>query len=147
MKINIEYDDNEDKKYSQWGIWGRFVWGISCQSNDKGNKLRLNNFAYSIRELSRHFLNSLSPEDNIKNCGYVSETTGSGKKKIVSDKPTRRDKIRYAIQGGLSDELLNKLGYDLAEQEDSINSVLDIIKELSRYTHIEPEVFDIDDVT
>lgn len=77
----------------------------------------------------------------------MSETTGSGKKKIVSDKPTRRDKIRYAIQGGLSDELLNKLGYDLAEQEDSINSVLDIIKELSRYTHIEPEVFDIDDVT
>lgn len=26
---------------------------------DKSNKLRLNNFAYSIRELSRHFLHSL----------------------------------------------------------------------------------------
>lgn len=36
--------------------------------SDKGNKLRLNNFAYSIRELSRHFLKSLSPEGNIKNC-------------------------------------------------------------------------------
>jgi hypothetical protein len=114
--------------------------------NDKGNKLRLNNFAYSIRELSRHFLNSLSPEYNVKNCEwYVPETTGSGKKKKVSDKLTRRDKIRYAIQGGLSDGLLNKLGYDLTERENSINSVLDIIDQLSRYTHIEPEVFYIDD--
>lgn len=116
--------------------------------NDKGNKLRLNNFAYSIRELSRHFLNSLSPEDNVRNCEwYVPETKGSGKNKKVSDKPTRRDKIRYAIQGGLSDKLLCKLGYNLAEQEDSINLILDIIKELSRYTHIEPEVFGIDAIT
>lgn len=114
--------------------------------HDKGNKLRLNNFAYSIRELSRHFLNSLSPEDKVKNCEwYEPEVRGKGEKKMESDKPTRRDKIRYAIQGGLSDELLDKLGYDLAKQEDSINSVLDIIKELSKYTHIEPEVFDIDD--
>ena len=38
--------------------------------NETENKLRYNNFAYSIRELSRHFLYSLSPTQKIKNSSW-----------------------------------------------------------------------------
>jgi len=36
--------------------------------NDRTNKLRFNNFACSIRELSRHLLYNLAPEERVKNC-------------------------------------------------------------------------------
>jgi hypothetical protein len=116
--------------------------------NDTNNKLRLNNFAYSIRELSRHFLQSLSPEEDVMNCQWFTpEVSGKGRKKITSEKPTRKDKIRYAIHGGLSDEILEKIGYDLEQRDDFIDSILGIIGRLSKFTHIEQDVFDIDEKT
>lgn len=42
---------------------------LKCLSETE-NKLRYNNFAYSMRELSRHFLYSHSPEEKIKNSSW-----------------------------------------------------------------------------
>lgn len=107
--------------------------------NDKTNKLRYNNFAYSIRELSRHFLYSLSPELSIKKCGwYKTETT--------DDKPTRGQRIKYAIQGGITDEILKKWGFDIDELKETIKTVIETINSLSKYTHINPDVFYLKDV-
>jgi len=101
------------------------------------NKLRFNNFAYAIRELSRHILNTLSPEKNIKMCcWYVDETGGC--------KPTRAQKIKYAIQGGIDDEILDEWGFDLDEFKETSRTILKTIDELSKYTHINPEVFNLD---
>jgi hypothetical protein len=105
---------------------------------DKNNKLRYNNFAYSIRELSRHFLHTLSPESNIKRCGwYKTETT--------DDKPTRAQRIKYAIQGGISDEILENWGFDIEELKETITSIKKTIDSLSKYTHINADVFNLND--
>ncbi|MDI6047011.1 hypothetical protein [Flavobacterium yafengii] len=107
--------------------------------NDKTNKLRYNNFAYSIRELSRHFLYSLSPELSIKKCRwYKTETT--------DDKPTRGQRVKYAIQGGITDEILKKWGFDIDELKETIKIVIETINSLSKYTHINPDVFYLKDV-
>jgi hypothetical protein len=103
---------------------------------DEENKLRYNNFAYSIRELSRHFLHSLSPENSVKSCSWYKTITDD-------DKPTRAQRIKYAIQGGLSDELLTKNGFDIEELREVIKSTKNIIGSLSKYTHINEDIFDI----
>jgi len=109
--------------------------------NEKSNKLRYNNFAYSIRELSRHFLYRLAPELSIKNCSWF-------KKEIEDGKPTRTQRIKYAIHGGISDKLLEQWGFDIEELIKTIKKIKDAIDSLSKYTHIEPDVFDLseDDV-
>jgi len=106
--------------------------------NDKTNKLRYNNFAYSIRELSRHFLYSLSPESNVENCNWYKPET-------EDKRPTRYQRIKYAIQGGISDEILEKWGFDIKELTEKIKIVTKTISSLSKYTHINPEVFGISD--
>lgn len=104
--------------------------------NEKGNKLRYNNFAYSIRELSRHFLYRLAPELNIINCSWFKKETEDGK-------PTRTQRIKYAIHGGITDELLKKWGFDIEELTKTTKKIKDAIDSLSKYTHIEPDVFDL----
>ena len=106
--------------------------------NDKSNKLRYNNFAYSIRELSRHFLYNLAPEDRIKNCNWFKPETPDGK-------PTRNQRIKYAVQGGIEDAFLDSWGFDVEELKDMIKDVKETINTLSKYTHINPEVFNISD--
>ncbi|POY36268.1 hypothetical protein C3K47_10965 [Solitalea longa] len=67
---------------------------------DKGNKLRFNNFAYGIRELSRHILHNLSPDKEVINCVWY---------KNDSKKPgqlTRAERVKYAIQKGLPDKFV-----------------------------------------
>lgn len=106
--------------------------------NDKHNNLRYNNFAYSIRELSRHFLYNLSPEQNIRNCSWYTEETEDGK-------PSRTQRIKYAIQGGIDDKTLKKWGFNIEELKQTIREIKASIDSLSKYTHINPEVFNLAD--
>ncbi|RYJ40201.1 hypothetical protein NU08_0957 [Flavobacterium anhuiense] len=108
----------------------------ACLKNleDLENKLRYHNFCYSIRELSRHFLYSLSPESSIIKCEWFKVETENGS-------PTRAQRIKYAIQGGLTDENLKKLGFDLNKLNSSIREIKNIIDSLSKYTHINHENF------
>jgi hypothetical protein len=106
--------------------------------NDKENKLRYNNFAYSIRELSRHFLHRLAPEDNVLACDWFKVETENGK-------ITRTQRIKYAIQGGINDEILNELGLDSEELNEEVKSIKKTIDSLNKYTHINPESFNLKD--
>lgn len=101
---------------------------------DRDNKLRYNNFAYSIRELSRHFLHRLAPEENVLACNWFEPITDNGK-------PSRTQRIKYAIQGGINDENLSRLGFNVEELNDDIKALKKAIDSLSKYTHINPEVF------
>lgn len=105
---------------------------------DKSNKLRLNNFAYSIRELSRHFLHSLSPDKEVQDCIWYKPEADDGK-------PTRNQRIKYAIQGGISNGILEDWGFDIDELAETIKHIKKTIEDLSRYTHINPEVFNLTD--
>lgn len=100
------------------------------------NKLRFNNFSYTIRELSRHILNTLSPEKNLKDCCWFLDP--------VTSKPTRAQKIKYAIQGGIDDKILEQWGFNLDEIIATSKTILKAIDELNRYTHINPDVFDME---
>ncbi len=102
------------------------------------NPLRFNNFAYSLRELLRHLLHRLSPDVKVKACDWFKPEPTS------STGFTRKHRIKYAIQGGLSDfYITKKLG--LEEIDDKIKELLDIITLLNSYTHIEPHTFNINE--
>lgn len=106
---------------------------------DKTNKLRYHNFCYSIRELSRHFLHSLSPDDLVYNCTWFKVETDNGL-------PTRAQRIKYSIQGGFSDITLDSLGFDIESLKETIKEIKTIIDSLSKYTHINPENFQLTDI-
>lgn len=100
------------------------------------NPLCFNNFAYSLRELLRHLLHRLSPDLDVSECSWFkpdpSSKTGF----------TRQQRIKYAIQGGLSDFYVSKK-LELEEIDETIRELLGIINILSSYTHIEPHTFNI----
>ncbi|WP_394179596.1 hypothetical protein [Marinomonas posidonica] len=100
------------------------------------NPLRFNNFAYALRELLRHVLHRLSPDTEVSECGWFKPdaTSKSGF--------TRQQRLKYAIQGGLTDFYVTKK-LEIEEVNDVIDELLSIIKLLNEYTHIEPHTFDI----
>jgi len=99
--------------------------------------LRFNNFAYALRELLRHVLHRLSPDNEVSQCVWFkpdpSSKTGF----------TRVHRMKYAIQGGLSDAYLEKkLGLNnILEITNELRNIIDL---LSEYTHIEQSNFNLD---
>ncbi|MGB4074538.1 hypothetical protein [Pseudomonas sp.] len=100
---------------------------------DSSNPLRLNNFAYAMRELTRHVLHRLAPDESVRKCRwYRDESNGK-------NEPTRRQRACYAVQGGLSDEYVQDiLGLEVAEMHSRLSKA---IRALSKLTHIEESVF------
>jgi hypothetical protein len=97
--------------------------------------LSFNNFSYALRELLRHVLHRLGTEDQVKACSWFKED------KTARGGITRAQRATYAIQGGLSDEfVLQKLRIDVKTVH---KQLLQAIDTLSKYTHIEPDTFDI----
>ena len=107
---------------------------------DKENELRFNNFSSSLRELSRHILHRLSPDEHLLECTWY--------KNEIVDKEygiTRAQRIKYAIQGGLSDDYLEdilKLSFDK-----EIKEVVKSINSLNKYTHVNEQTFGISDLS
>ena len=100
------------------------------------NPLQFNNFGYALRELIRHVLHRLAPNDEIKACAWFKPDPTS------RNGFTRKQRIKYAIQGGLSDFYIkSKLGID--DVDEVSKELLGIIDLLNSYTHIELHTFDI----
>jgi len=114
----------------------------SCHSNlmDVDNSLRFNNYAYSLRELSRHLLSRLAPNEKVLKCKwYKNEIAGK------VDRITRNQRIKYAIQGGLSDSFIeDELVLDISETKKKLKDAINL---LSKYTHINKDTFNIDKLT
>ncbi len=108
--------------------------------NASENKLCYNNFAYSMRELSRHILKDLSPDDKVLNSSWYTNEIPDNENGI-----TRAQRIKFAIQGGLSNEYIK----DKLNIADQINlkkkNLVDQISKLSKYTHINEESFGINE--
>lgn len=110
---------------------------VAAQKNlaDKSNPLRLNNYSYSMRELTRHVLHRQAPDDNVIKCPWYKNETG--KEKGI----TRKQRAYYAVQGGLENTYVeNTLGLEV---EDIHSRLVRAISDLSKFTHIEPDVFDL----
>jgi len=105
--------------------------------DDKSSPLRLNNYAYAMRELTRHFLHRLAPDENILNCGWYKNETDK------DNGITRKQRAYYAVQGGLQDTYIqNTLGLEV---ESIHKGLVKAIKNLSKFTHIVPKVFGLSD--
>lgn len=72
--------------------------------DDEKNQLRLNNFAYSMRELIRTVLERLAPDEDVINAPWFKPNDMQHPEKV-----TRSQRIKFAIQGWLSDEMLNMI--------------------------------------
>lgn len=99
--------------------------------------LRFNNFAYALRELMRHLLHRLAPGNEVKACAWFKPDPTS-KTGI-----TRKHRIKYAIQGGLSDWYVEKELF-VTDVDDVSDELVKIISLLSEFTHIEEHTFNLD---
>lgn len=101
--------------------------------DDFPNPLRLNNFANALREFTRHVLARLAPDARVRACMWFREET---------DKPlgiSRRQRMVYAIQGGLDDDYVTEtLAINAKDTQDRL---LNVINGLSKFTHIEEGTF------
>ena len=102
---------------------------------DHANPLRFNNFAYATRELIRHVLSRHAPDDEVRACSWYADETGK------DDGISRRQRVFYAVQGGLTDEYVASiLGLDVPAVHKTLRDALD---NLSKHTHIEEATFAI----
>lgn len=102
------------------------------------NKLRFNNFAYSIRELSRHILYRLAPDKDIKLCTWYKPSKNINGDIVIS----RADRINYAIHGGFDNNVLAAMGLK-SSIEQARKIMLDSINDLNKYTHVNENTFDV----
>ena len=72
IKTDTNKIERAIKRYLDGDFEKRLI--SSCLKNllDTNNELRFNNFAYSIRELSRHILHRLAPDEKVLNCSWYS---------------------------------------------------------------------------
>lgn len=105
--------------------------------NDSSNPLRFNNFAYACRELVRHILARLAPDDKVRSCTWYRNETER------ENGISRKQRVYYAVQGGLADTYVKKcLGLDVEAIHRALRNATD---RLSKYTHIEVDTFAITD--
>jgi hypothetical protein len=103
---------------------------------DQEHPLRFNNFAYSIRELVRHVLARLAPDDAVRRCPWFRPETEK------ADQVTRRQRAAYAIHGGLQPQyVMESLDVEI---EEPLKALVAALNTLSKHTHIEPDTFDMD---
>lgn len=104
------------------------------------SKLRFNNFAYSIRELSRHILHRLAPSNDVQRCSWYKPTTNEKGVIVI----TRADRINYAIYGGFDNNALSAMRLN-SYIDNARKNLLASIDSLSKYTHINKDTFDVSD--
>ena len=102
----------------------------------ENNPLKINNFSSSVRELLRHILNSLAPDEEVTKCDWFQWQENERGKKIV----TRKSRIKYAIQKNFPSKYITK---NFNELDDFINDIYDIYERLNKYTHIEEKYFNM----
>lgn len=103
---------------------------------DIDNPISLNSFSYSLRELISNYLHRVAPDANVQQCDWFSPTPNA------NGGVTRADRIKYSIQGGLSDDFVRDvLGIDISQ---TVSNMVKKINILSKYTHIRPETFNLE---
>ena len=89
--------------------------------------LGLKNFAFTLKELSRIWLEQLAPKEKIRACEWFEQNTDLREE----DGVTRAQRTKYAVQGELHDEfVLEDLHIDV---QSTVKEYLALIDELSNY--------------
>src|SRR5579864_1496972 len=96
-------------------------------ASDQSNPVRHSQFASSMRSLFDHTLHALAPDANVTQCSWFAQEPGT-------NGPTRRQRAKYATQGGLSDQYVAQVGVDVKDLHDE---ALAAIQEMNKYTHVQ----------
>lgn len=99
------------------------------------SKIKFSNFAYAIRELIDIMLVNKAPNKKVIECMWYIEPTDSTVSKI-----NRKDRIKYMVQGGFSDEIVKFiLGINFQNKIQRINVYFR--DTLSAHVHISKNTF------
>jgi len=110
-----------DDQFSGWAIDGALR-----ALTDSENPLRLNFFSTGMRILFEHLMDTLSPEDEVVKTSWFTPERDDGK-------PSRGQRVLFAIQGGLSEAFVKeKLKVDLPPLRKRLT---DAFAELSKHVH------------
>lgn len=101
--------------------------------SDHGNPLRLNNFAYCMREVIGMILSKYSSDEDIKRCQWFVQDPNTD--------VTRVQRVIYAICGGMTPEYVRVTILEEEEEEDDLLSetlkgFTKKFNALSKYTHV-----------
>lgn len=132
-----ESEVNEIREYLQTEFERILFKAVLDQVRRDDDPLRANNFAYALRELLRHVLARLSPDKDVMESPWYSEVRNDRGKVVV----TRNQRIKFAIQGFLDDEFVADILK--SDYTDEVKKLRDQIENLNRYTHIQPECFNV----
>ena len=100
--------------------------------------LKYNAFAFSLRELFRHIMERLAPDDSVKACSWFKQDSN-----IEAGRLTRFQRFKYTIQRGLEDKFsAEELGIDPADCWSEVKAAID---SLSKLTHVGPKTFGLND--
>ncbi|TAL04290.1 MAG: hypothetical protein EPO08_01775 [Rhodospirillaceae bacterium] len=104
----------------------KVIKGASGALADHANPLRFNFFCVAMRILFEHTTGKLSPDELVRQCAWFKANDDAGR-------PTRAQKVQYAVQGGLTDLFVQKnLDVDAASLRRPLISAVD---ELSKQVH------------
>ncbi|BCW89970.1 hypothetical protein sos41_31380 [Alphaproteobacteria bacterium SO-S41] len=95
---------------------------------DQSYKYRLHIFATLVRETITHTLHELAPTAAVEACPWFKQAEDT-------HGPTREQRLRYAMQGGMTDDFVDGLPTDL---EDERRDLLKAFSSLNKHTHLRP---------
>jgi hypothetical protein len=117
-------------KFSSWVIQGALI-----ALKDQENPLRLNFFSTAMRILYEHTMDRLSPRDEVTRTPWF-------KPEVDDGKPTRAQRIKFAIHGGLSEEFVKE--QLKVELEPLRRRMVDSISDLSKHIHSREDTIVLD---
>ena len=104
--------------------------------NDDGNPIRGNLFALGAREMVGYMLRAAAPDEDVRACVWFPLDEKTRGKVSGSDQVTRRDRMVYITQGGISDGMLQELKLKPNEMH---SALMDTLGDLSKFTHVQPK--------
>ncbi|MGD0470270.1 MAG: hypothetical protein ABSA54_17960 [Terriglobales bacterium] len=137
MRLAEESLTNEVRRHFKVEI-ERKIFDAAVQGFDsEDNPLRLNNFAFAMRELGRIWLEHLAPKEQIRQCEWFVQNTELREK----DGVTRAQRAKFAVQGPLHDDFVrDKLDIDV---DTTVKEYTSLIDRLSNFGHDIEKSFDL----
>ena len=100
--------------------------GTRSALTDIDNPLRITFFATSMRIFFEHLMDNLAPPEKVQECTWFRPENDAGR-------PTRRQRITYAIQGGFTDKLLRDEFH--VDPEPHKEDLLNAVDTLNKHIH------------
>lgn len=110
------------------------LWEATLLNLKNPSKLQFNNFAYALRELIRHILHRMAPDEQLEKCRWFV--------KVPDQSPTREARIKYCIHGGLSQSFLERK-LQIKHIQTHVQQLIKTFQLLNKFTHITEGSFDL----